>query len=77
LDFFPTDLGDVNDECGERFHQDTYGMEKVYQGKEISTLLALKLKLQIYSRVDQVERDFEHFEHKYLFLISTTLCYTK
>lgn len=32
LDFFPTNLGDVSDEMGERFHQDIKSMEKRYQG---------------------------------------------
>lgn len=32
LDFFPTNLGDVSDEMGERFHQDIKTMEKRYQG---------------------------------------------
>ena len=33
LDFFPGNLGDVNDEDGERFHQDISVIEKRYQGK--------------------------------------------
>ncbi|UYV76697.1 hypothetical protein LAZ67_14001794 [Cordylochernes scorpioides] len=33
LDFFPDNLGAVNDEHGERFHQDISSMEKRYQGK--------------------------------------------
>jgi hypothetical protein len=33
LDFFPSNLGDVSDEMGERFHQDISQMEKNYQGK--------------------------------------------
>jgi hypothetical protein len=33
LDFFPSNLGDVSDEHGERFHQDISLMEKRYQGK--------------------------------------------
>jgi hypothetical protein len=33
LDFFPQNLGVVNDEHGERFHQDIAVMEKRYQGK--------------------------------------------
>jgi hypothetical protein len=32
LDFFPTNLGDVSDEHGERFHQDIAIMERRYQG---------------------------------------------
>ena len=33
LEFFPENLGEVNDEHGEIFHQDTMTMEKRYQGK--------------------------------------------
>jgi len=33
LDFFPENLGEVSDEHGERFHQDTMTMEKRNQGK--------------------------------------------
>ena len=32
LDFFPTNLGEVSDEHGERFHQDISVMETRYQG---------------------------------------------
>jgi len=30
LDFFPENLGEVNDEHGERFHQDILAVEKWY-----------------------------------------------
>lgn len=40
LDFFPSNLGDVSDEHGERFHQDIATMEKRYQGKWTTTMLA-------------------------------------
>ncbi|KAG0711093.1 hypothetical protein GWK47_021367 [Chionoecetes opilio] len=33
LDFFPTNLGAVSDEQGERFHQDISTMETRYQGR--------------------------------------------
>jgi hypothetical protein len=33
LDVFPENLGTVNDQHGERFHQDISNMEKRYQGK--------------------------------------------
>jgi len=39
LDFFPEYLGEVSDEYGERFHQDM-AMEKQYQGKRTSSMLA-------------------------------------
>jgi hypothetical protein len=32
LDFFPENLGVVNDEHGEKFHQDISNMENRYQG---------------------------------------------
>ena len=37
-DFFPESLGEVNDEQGERFHQDILAMEKQYQGKWTSSM---------------------------------------
>jgi len=40
LDFFPENLGEVSDEHGERFHQDTMAIEKLYQGKWTSSMLA-------------------------------------
>jgi len=40
LDFFPENLGEVSDEHGERFHQDIMPMEKRYQGKWTSRMLA-------------------------------------
>jgi len=42
LHFFspPENLGEVSDEHGERFHQDILAMEKWYQGKWTSSMLA-------------------------------------
>ena len=40
LDFFPENLGEVSDEHGERLHQDILAMEKRYQGKWTSGILA-------------------------------------
>jgi len=40
LDFFPENLGEVSDEHSERFHQDVMTMEKRYQGKWTSSMLA-------------------------------------
>ena len=40
LDFFPSNFGDVSDEHGERFHQDISEMEKRYQGKWNSSMMA-------------------------------------
>ena len=40
LDFFPTNLGAVSDEHGERFHQDIATMEKRYQGNWNPSMLA-------------------------------------
>jgi len=39
LDFFSENLGEVSDEHGERFHQNTLAMEKRYQGKWTSSML--------------------------------------
>jgi hypothetical protein len=39
LDFFPENIGEVSDEHGERFHQDSLDVEKRYQGKLISSML--------------------------------------
>ena len=33
LDHFPTNLGDLSEELGERFHQDIYVMEEKHQGR--------------------------------------------
>ena len=38
--FFPENLSNVSDEHGERFHQDILAMEKRYQGKWTSRMLA-------------------------------------
>jgi len=40
LHFFPENLGEVSDEHGERFHEDIMPMEKRYQGKWTSRVLA-------------------------------------
>jgi hypothetical protein len=40
LNFFPENLGAVSDEHGERFHQDSFTMEKQYQGKWSPSMLA-------------------------------------
>jgi len=40
LDFFRENLGEVCDEHGERFHQDILVMEKQYEGKWTSSMLA-------------------------------------
>ena len=40
LHFFPENLDQVSDEHGERFHQDILAMEKRYQGKWTSSILA-------------------------------------
>ena len=40
LDSFVENLGKVSDKHGERFHQDILAMEKRYQGKWTSSILA-------------------------------------
>ena len=40
LDSFPENLGEVSDGHSERFHQDIMALEKQYQGKWTSSLLA-------------------------------------
>ncbi|KYN14472.1 hypothetical protein ALC57_13323 [Trachymyrmex cornetzi] len=40
LSFFPQNLGDVSEEQGERFHQDIKNMERRYQGRWNSHMLA-------------------------------------
>ena len=40
LDFFPSNVGNVSDEHGERFHQDIATMEMRYQGKWNPSMLA-------------------------------------
>jgi hypothetical protein len=73
LDFFPTDLGDISDECGERFHQEVHGMKKkVYPGKSNLNIPALKWIFQIHTSLNQVERDFENVKIKYIFYVYST-----
>jgi len=40
LDFFPENLSEISEEHGERFRQDITAMEKRYQGKWTSSMLA-------------------------------------
>jgi len=40
LDFFSENLGEVNDEHGERFQQDIMAMKNRYKGKWTSSMLA-------------------------------------
>ena len=40
LDFFPDNLGAVNDEHGKRFHQDISALEKRYQGQRSARMLS-------------------------------------
>jgi hypothetical protein len=40
LNFFSENFGAVSDKLGERFHQDISSMEKSYQGKLNSVMLA-------------------------------------
>jgi hypothetical protein len=40
LGFFPENLGEFSNKHGERFHQVIMAMEKWYQGKWISSMLA-------------------------------------
>lgn len=40
LDYFPDNLGDVSEEQGERFHQDIKLMEKRYQGRWNTSMMA-------------------------------------
>ena len=40
LGFFLSNLGEVSDETGEKFHQDIMTVEKRYQGKWTSSMLA-------------------------------------
>lgn len=40
LDYFPENLGAVSEEMGERFHQDMKEMEKRYQGRWNTTMMA-------------------------------------
>ena len=40
LDFFPSNMGDISDEHGERFHQEIKAMENRYQGKVNEHMMA-------------------------------------
>jgi hypothetical protein len=46
LDIFPENLGEVSDEHGERFHKDIMAIEKRYQGKWTSSMLADLMNLE-------------------------------
>ena len=46
LKFFSPNLGRVNDEYGERFHQDISDIEKRYQGKWKPSMFAEYLLLE-------------------------------
>jgi hypothetical protein len=47
MDFFPENLGKASDEHSERFHQDILAMEKRYQGKWTSNMLADLLAIEL------------------------------
>lgn len=40
LDFFPSNLGDLSDEHGERFHKDIVTIENRFKGKDMTHMLA-------------------------------------
>ena len=40
LNFFPENIAEISEEHGERFHHDIMDMEKRYQGKWTSSMLA-------------------------------------
>ncbi|UYV63053.1 hypothetical protein LAZ67_2002987 [Cordylochernes scorpioides] len=67
LDFFPDNLGAVNGEHGERFHQDISSMEKRYQGKWSPGMLAdycWILKRDV-PQAKPVEESFEIFVQRF------------
>jgi hypothetical protein len=79
LDFFPINLGDISDKCGERFHRDISTMEKRYQRKLNLILMGdycCKLKREVpdvlYRCGNQVERNSEHIKCKCILHISIT-----
>ena len=69
LDFFPENLGKVSDEHGERCHQDILAMEKGYQGKWTSSMLAdycWKLKRDVLKPITGESHTSLHFRGKFL-----------
>lgn len=40
IDYFPENLGDFNEEQGERFHQDLKDVERRYQGRKDKHMMA-------------------------------------
>ncbi|KYQ53584.1 hypothetical protein ALC60_00111 [Trachymyrmex zeteki] len=56
LEWFPQNLGDVSEEQGERFHQDIKEMERRYQGKWSTSMLA--------DYCWCLQRDLPHAQHK-------------
>jgi hypothetical protein len=60
LDFFPENCSAVNNEHGERFHQDISSMEKRYQGKWNCAMLAF----YCWTLARDLARDAPSFENK-------------
>lgn len=56
LDWFPENLDDVSEEQGKRFHQDIKEMERRYQGKWSTSMLA--------DYCWSLQRDEPHAHHK-------------
>lgn len=70
LDWFPENLGDYSDEQGERFHQDISEMEKRYQGRWDSHMMAdycwsLKRDTQEEHKRQGVRRSFKNKRVRY------------
>jgi len=69
LDFITENIGEVSDEHGERFHQDIMAMEKRYQGKWTSSLLAdycWTLKMDVPDAKYRGSHTSLHFRGKFL-----------
>ena len=69
LDFFPEKLGEVCDEHSERIHHNILAMEKQYQGKWISSMLAdycWTLKRDVLKPITGESRTSLHFRGKFL-----------
>lgn len=58
LDFFPSNMGAISDEHGERFHQEIYDMEQRYHGMRNSSMMA------DYCWSIQRETNFENYTRK-------------
>ena len=69
LDFFPENLGAVNDEQGERFHQDIQAMEERYKGVWNEGMMGDYCWMLYRDDANYPYKRKSYFKHFYVFLI--------